>query len=63
MKKYPDILGPIAADPMKKDLVCCACGEGTGGCIDPKSHYCCSPLDPRQGIGGRCFVETWPKPS
>lgn len=26
VRKYPDILGPIAKDPMKKDLVCCACG-------------------------------------
>lgn len=56
VKKYPTILGPIANDPMKKDLVCCACGEGTGGCTDPNSHYCCSPLDPRSGIGGRCYV-------
>ena len=63
VEKYPDILGPIAADPMKRDLVCCACGEGTGGCTDPVSHYCCSPLDPREGIGGRCYVENWPKPS
>lgn len=26
VRKYPDILGPIASDPMKRDLVCCACG-------------------------------------
>ena len=58
-----DILGPIASDPMKRDLVCCACGEGTGGCTDPSSHFCCSPLDPRSGIGGRCYVQNWPKPS
>ena len=63
VKKYPDILGPIASDPMKRDLVCCACGEGTGGCTDPNSHFCCSPIDPREGIGGRCYVENWPKPS
>ncbi len=48
---------------MKRDLVCCACGPGTGGCEDPRSHYCCSPIDPRQGIGGRCHVQDWPKPS
>lgn len=48
---------------MKKDLVCCACGEGTGGCTDPRSHFCCSPLDPRTNIGGRCYVQNWPKPS
>jgi len=63
VNKYPNILGPIANDKMKKDLVCCACGEGTGGCTDPNSHFCCSPFDPRQGIGGRCYVENWPKPS
>jgi hypothetical protein len=39
-----DILGPIASDPMKRDLVCCACGEGTGGCTDPSSHFCCHHL-------------------
>ena len=47
VQKFPDILGPIASDEMKQDLVCCACGAGTNGCTDPNSHYCCSPLDPR----------------
>ena len=56
VNKYPSILGPIASDPMKKDLVCCACGEGTNGCMDPRSHFCCSPLDPRPNIGGKCYV-------
>jgi hypothetical protein len=51
-----DILGPIANDRMKRDLVCCACGEGNGGCQDPRSHFCCSPHDKRAGIGGRCYV-------
>ncbi len=63
VNKYPNILGPIANDPMKRDLVCCACGAGTGGCTDPNSHFCCSPLDPRPNIGGKCYVQNWPKPS
>lgn len=48
---------------MKKDLVCCACGPNNGGCTDSRSHYCCSPIDPRQNLGGKCYVEQWPKPS
>jgi hypothetical protein len=29
--------------PMK-DVVCCACGDGRGGCeVDPNFHFCCSP--------------------
>lgn len=63
VQKHQDILGPIARDEMKRDLVCCACGAGNGGCQDPRSHYCCSPLDPRSNIGGRCYVQNWPKPS
>jgi hypothetical protein len=48
-----------------KDLVCCACGDGRGGCeVDPNSHFCCSPYVPhRPNWGGRCYNEDWPKPS
>ena len=57
VKKYPTILGPIANDPVKNDLVCCACGPNSnGGCTNPNSRYCCSPWDPRSGLGGRCYV-------
>lgn len=44
-------------------MVCCACGDGNNGCPDPRSHFCCSPLDKRPNIGGKCYVEQWPKPS
>jgi hypothetical protein len=63
VQAHSDILCPIAKDQMKRDLVCCACGAGTGGCQDPNSHFCCSPLDPRSGIGIKCYVQNWPKPS
>jgi hypothetical protein len=50
--------------PMK-DLVCCACGDGRGGCeVDPNSHFCCSPyVQHRPNWGGRCYHEDWPKPN
>ena len=31
VKKYPNILGPIANDSWKNDLVCCACGPNVPG--------------------------------
>jgi hypothetical protein len=41
------------------NLVCCACGENNTGCYDPRSEFCCSPIDP-MSKGGKCFVEQWP---
>lgn len=64
VKKYPNILGPIAKDSWKNDLVCCACGPNApGGCYNKNSRYCCSPFDQTAVKGGVCHVENWPKPS
>ncbi|KAL0490400.1 glucan endo-beta-glucosidase [Acrasis kona] len=49
-----------------KDLVCCACGDGHGGCeVDPNSNFCCSPYikGSHPNWGGRCYHEDWPKPN
>ncbi|KAL0479875.1 hypothetical protein AKO1_007367, partial [Acrasis kona] len=50
-----------------KDLVCCACGDGKGGCeVDHSSNFCCSPYIPHYDlniVGGRCFHEDWPLPN
>lgn len=61
VKKFPNILGPIANNPDKKALVCCDCVSG--GCPDSWSKYCCSPISPLKNSGGKCYVENWPKPS
>jgi len=52
---------PHTGFPMK-NLVCCACGEGTGGCADANSQFCCSPhnLPSPNEKGGKCHVEHWP---
>jgi len=54
-----------------KFLVGCACGEPSSSCPPPcdcssdSSYYCCSPynLPSPTEIGGKCYVENWPKPS
>lgn len=65
---YPSSLGAIwtGTDPVRghpmKDLVCCSCGAGNGGCDSATCEYGCSPSNapsPSE-IGGKCDVNTWP---
>jgi len=65
---YPDTLGKIwtGTDPATgfpmKDLVCCSCGLGNGGCSSPTCEYGCSPFNAPspQEVGGKCNVTAWP---
>jgi len=65
---YPDTLGAIwsGTDPRTgfplKDLVCCSCGQGNGGCSSTTCEYGCSPFNAPspQEVGGKCYVNNWP---
>jgi len=57
LQKYWTENDPYTGFPMK-NLLCCACGRGTG-CNDPISEFCCSPYDPN-AKGGKCIVQHWP---
>lgn len=65
---FPSSLGaiwtgtdPVLGHPMK-DLVCCTCGDGNGGCASPTCEYGCSPYNTPSAseLGGKCDVNTWP---
>jgi hypothetical protein len=65
---HPNTLGaiwtgtdPVMGHPMK-NLVCCTCGDGNGGCDNPSCEYGCSPWNGPSPLerGGKCNVNTWP---
>jgi len=65
---FPSTLGaiwngtdPVLGHPLK-DLVCCSCGQGNGGCSSTTCEYGCSPynLPSPSELGGKCNVTTWP---